>query len=97
MESGDAVVTAIEKPLSGTALAGAELEAVLELAGRLLADVAVVEPTPVFRALSGGVRIPEEGVYLTEDVREFEPAVADPEDENVLAAPGPLAPEALLA
>ena len=97
IESGDTVVSAIEKPLSGTALAGAELEAVLALAGGLVADVAVLEPTPAFRALSGGVRIPDEGVYLTEDVRAFVPAEADPEDENVFAAPGPLLPAELLA
>ena len=97
IESGDTVVSAIEKPLSGTALAGAELEAVFELAGGLVVEVAVLEPTPVFRALSGGVRIPEEGVYLTEDVRAFDPADADPEEENVFAAPGPLLPAELLA
>src|SRR5215831_8922763 len=97
MESGDTVVSAIEKPFSGTALAGAALEAVLELAGGMVANVAVVEPTPLLSALSGGVRIPEEGVYLTDDVRAFDPAEADPEDENVFAAPGPLLPAELLA
>jgi hypothetical protein len=97
MDSGEAAVSAIEKPLKGTALAGAELAAVLELAGGKVADVAVVEPTPVLRALSGGVSIPEEGVYLTEEVRAFVPAEADPEAENVLAAPGPLPPTELLA
>ena len=97
MDSGEAAVSAIEKPLKGTALAGAELEAAFEVAGGKVAAVAVVEPTPVLRALSGGVSIPEEGVYLTDDVRAFDPAEADPEDENVFAAPGPLLPAELLA
>jgi hypothetical protein len=97
MESGEAVVSATEKPLNGTALAGAELEAVLVFAGGLVPSVAVLEPIPVFRALSGGVKIPEEGVYLTEDVRAFDPADAAPEEENVFAAPGPLVPAELLA
>ena len=97
IESGDAVVSAIENALNGTALAGAELEAALVLPAGLVAAVDVVEPTPLLRAFSGGVRIPEEGVYFTEDVSVFDPAVADPEDENVLAAPGPATPEEELA
>ena len=48
-------------------------------------------------AFAGGVSTPEEGVYITEVVVEFDPAEADPEEENELAAPGPDVPEDALA
>ena len=54
-------------------------------------------PTPVLMALFGGIRTPEEGVYLTGVVSVFDPAVDDPEDENDEVAAGPELPEDVLA
>jgi hypothetical protein len=42
--------------------------------------------------LAGTVNTPEAGVYFTEVVRALEPAAADAEEENEVAAPAPLAP-----
>ena len=43
--------------------------------------------------LAGALTTPDDGVYLTELVSAFEPAEADADDENEVAAPAPLAPE----
>ena len=48
-------------------------------------------------APKGGPRTPEEGVYGSVVVVAFDPAEAEPEDENELAAAGPEVPEDALA
>ena len=48
-------------------------------------------------ALFGGMRTPEEGVYLTGVVSAFDPAADDPEEANDEVAPGPVAPEEVFA
>src|SRR6266404_314604 len=88
MESGDFTVSKRVNALSGTALAGAELL----LAFDALVAVLAVAPTPELRAFSGGVRTPDEGVNLTEVVRAFEPAAADPDDAKEEKAGAPVAP-----
>ena len=79
--------------LNGTALAGAELLAAFDV----LTAVEAVAPTPELRALSGGVSIPDEGVYFIEAVSAFDPAAEDPEDAKEEEAPAPVAPEDALA
>src|ERR1700722_1612992 len=81
------------KALSGTALLMAVVTLVLE-----------DDPTPAdavlalaARALLGGVSTPAEGVNVRDVVIAFDPADADPEDENEFAAPGPDAPDEALA
>jgi len=89
MESGDFTRSRRVNALSGTALAGAELL----LAFDALAAVVAVAPTPELRALSGGVRTPDEGVNFTEVVRAFEPAAADPDDAKEEKGGAPAVPE----
>src|ERR1700722_3678366 len=52
----------------------------------------VIPPT----AEAGAVNTDDDGVYLTEEVRALEPAAADADAENELAAAAPLAPEEAL-
>ena len=42
--------------------------------------------------LGGAVRTPDDGVYLTPVVKALDPADADADDENEVAAPAPVAP-----
>jgi hypothetical protein len=88
MESDSADRSIWVKALRGTEPDGLELTAVL---ADEAAEVLVV-PTPEVRALAGGVRMPDEGVYCTDAVREFEPAEEEPEDAYEDAAPGPEPP-----
>ena len=50
----------------------------------------------VSSALTGAVSTVEDGVYFTEVVSAFDPADAEAEEENDVAAPAPLAPEEAL-
>jgi len=90
IESGDCLRSNRVKALSGTEFA--ELELLVTLEG-----VVPFAPTPVLIALPGGTSTPEEGVYFTGVVSAFEPAEADPDAANDEVAPGPLAPEDVLA
>ena len=56
------------------------------------------EPAPVLttfadNALEGGAKLLAAGVYSAVPVRAFDPAEDDPEAENEVEAPVPLAPE----
>src|SRR6185312_11824541 len=90
MESGDCLRSNRVKALSGTAFAELELLVMFEV-------VVWFAPTPVRITLLGGMRTPEDGVYFTGVVRAFEPAAAEPDAANDEVAPGPLAPEDVLA
>ena len=89
MESASLARWKCVNALSGTALLIAVVLAVL-------AD----DPNPDVVAFAldasafvGGVRTPADGVYITEVVVAFDPADADPEDENEFVAPGPEVPD----
>jgi hypothetical protein len=90
MESGDRVRSKRVNASSGTAFAELELLVTFEV-------VTAPAPTPALIALFGGIRTPEEGVYLTGVVSAFDPAAADPEAANVEVAAGPVAPDDVLA
>ena len=67
------------------AFKGMALDLVEELAVFDVVDVGV-------RILVGGASVFAEGVYKTDVVVAFEPAETEAEDENEVAAPGPLVP-----
>src|ERR1700722_9212602 len=83
MDSASVVGTAFVKADNGTALLPLELVAVF----------CVVPAVLLVSALAGGVMIADDGVYFTEGVSAFDPAAADADDENDVAAPAPLAPD----
>src|SRR5580704_6477940 len=85
MESGSVVFSKRQNALNGTWLLIAEL-------------LTPAEPAPVLAtfaesALEGGAKVLAAGVNWAVPVRALDPAEEDPEAENEVEAPVPLAPE----
>src|ERR1700685_3652515 len=100
MESASVVVASCVKALSGTALAPvAEVDAFAVVPATVpprIDDDPWVLAVPASTE-AGAVRTPDPGVYFVELVSALDPADADADDENDVAAPAPLAPlDALL-
>src|ERR1700756_3990894 len=88
MASGAVVLSKWVNALKGTALAGEELVMRFDT----VVPVAPPAPTPDWRAFSGALRTPDEGVSRAEAVSAFDPAEADDRDEKEDAPPVPVAP-----
>src|SRR5580700_2093006 len=99
MDSASVVGDACVNALNGIALAPVATIAVLGVVPENvppLADEPPVEAVPA-STLVGTPITPEDGVYFTDVVSAFEPAAADADEENEVAAPAPDAPEDPLA
>src|SRR3569832_1618798 len=94
MESASVVCSACVNAASGTPVGLTEDTDVFGVVPEVipaLADEPLDEAGAVI-TFDGAVRTPELGVYRTEVVSAFDPADADADDENDVAAPAPLAP-----
>ena len=81
--------------LSGIAFAPTEDVVVFGVVPLVMPAVAL-DPVDVVVPASTVAAAPstfDEGVYFTPDVKAFDPAEADAEDENEVDAPAPLAPD----
>ena len=84
IESSSVVLVKWQNALSGTSVLSEEV-----VAARMLVFA-------TFSALVGAVSVLAAAVYCAVPVRAFDPAEDEPEAENEVAAPAPLAPEEAL-
>ena len=86
IESSSVVVAKWAKALSGTSL----------LSDELPAEIVLAVVFAILSALVGAVSVLVAAVYCAVPVRAFDPAEDEPEAENEVAAPAPVAPEEAL-
>jgi hypothetical protein len=99
MESASVMGTASVKAPSGIAFAPTEEVVVLGVVPEIvpaLGEDPGVEVVPA-STLAGRISTPEDGVYFTAVVSAFDPAAAEADDANEVAAPAPVAPADPLA
>ena len=95
IESASVVCDAFANALRGTAFAAVDVVVVFGVLPEIVPALCDVDPLALVRgsALEGGVRTVEEGVYFTDVVNAFDPAAAEADAENDVAAPAPLPPD----
>src|SRR5580698_5035270 len=98
MESASVMVEAWVKALRGIAFAPTEAMAVLGVVPAADPPLTDELPAPAVpeSTEAGGLRTADEGVYLVDAVSALEPAAAEADEENDVAAPAPLAPDEAL-
>ncbi len=94
MDNASVVVSRCVKALSGIALVPTEAVVVFGVVPDVIPavrDEPLVDVAPC-STVAGLFSTKEDGVYFTDEVSAFEPAAADADDENDVAAPAPVAP-----